>query len=775
MKNLFVVIILFLLTISAHAQSLTGVDQFGNMNEFDQSGQRFNPYNNDTTKKKKIIPKGLHVWTVDRKLGDIQKADADTLPHLYPQSTLGMGKHGEYNTTGTNYSARLSRIFIDRPETEQFIFTQLYDQVQKSPDQFHFTNTLSPITNLSYDNCGNKTDGEDHLDAKFAVNAGKRIGIGFDLNYAYARGYYQNQSLSHFNATLYGSYLGDKYQLHALFMKRHQKATENGGITNDNYIVHPEWYSESYASNELPVNLASNWNRNNSEHVFVTHRYNLGFYKKVKMTDEEIEARKFAESSASANSKDNKNKGKKDIAKPAGRPEGAKIVGKAPSQTPNTVVTDTVQADTARIKVVSKAVSDSLLAIQAKQDSLDALMKDVFVPVTSFIHTVDLEHYERIYQAYKSPADYYANTYYPKMEDNTYTGDSIFDTNRYLSVKNTLGIALLEGFNKWAKAGVKVFATHQLRQYQMPQLAANGFGCIGKWTENNISLGGRLSKTQGETLHYGITAETWTIGEDAGQLKVDFNTDLNFPLWNDTIRLAAKAYFHSLHPTFFERHYHSKHIWWDENLDKTTRTRLEGIFSYDKTDTKLRVAIEEIQNLTYFSMNYTMANEKRTKMSAAVKQCSSNINVLTAQLDQKLRLGPIHWDNILTYQASSNEDVLPLPTLNVFTNLYLGFTVSKVLRVELGGSATFFTRYYAPDFCSQLNQYAIQENADSRIELGEFPFIDIYANFHLKHARFFFMMSNAATSSFNKMSFLTPHYPVNSSVLHMGVSWNFFN
>ena len=101
------------------------------------------------------------------------------------------------------------------------MFTEPYSFVYKAPDQLHYTNTLSPITNLSYDNCGDKTDGEDHLEAKFAVNAGKRVGLGFDLNYAYARGYFSNQAASHFGATIYGSYIGDQYNLHAMFSTYH--------------------------------------------------------------------------------------------------------------------------------------------------------------------------------------------------------------------------------------------------------------------------------------------------------------------------------------------------------------------------------------------------------------------------------------------------------------------------------------------------------------------------------------------------------------------------
>jgi len=774
-------VLLLALCPAVQAQTITGYDKQGQLGQYDETGNRnanFNPHNNDTTRKNKIVPKGLHVWTVDRKLGDITPALVDTLPHLYPQSTLAKGRYGQYNTTGTNYSPRLSRIFVDRPENEQFLFEQPYDQTFVLPNQWHFTNTLSPITNLSYDNCGDKTDGEDHVNGRFAVNAGKRIGLGFDLDYAYARGYYLNQSTSHFNTAVYGSYLGDRYQLHALVQTQHHKASENGGVTNDDYITHPELFSETYNDNEIPTALQRNWNRNNSLRLFLTHRYSMGFFRQVKMTDDEIAARKFAQQSQKDN--DNKKEKKtghntqKEENKPMGRPEGAMIAGMEPQAPGDSLAA--ITEDSTRIRVQSKAQADSLLAQAAKTDSLAELMKQEFVPVTSFIHTMEMGNYEHIYQAYDTPANYYAQNYY-KVGANGYTGDSCYDQTKHFLLKNTLGLALLEGFNKWAQAGIKAFVTHELRRFDLPELSNDGTTArLGRWTEHNVSIGGRLSKTRGRTLHYLLTAETWLAGEDAGQLKADFQTDLNFALLGDTVRLAAKAYFHRLKPTFYERHYHSKHLWWDnDDLNQTTRTKVEGNFTYEKTRTKLRVAIEEIQNYTYFGMSYDLKDEKYTKLTASLNQNKSNLHVFTAQLDQQLQLGPLHWDNVLTYQTTSDKDVLPLPTLNVFSNLYLKFTIAHVLQVELGGSATYFTKYYMPNYLPQLGQFAVQQNSNSRVELGNFPIIDVYANLHLKHARFFIMMNNIGANAFNRQGFLTPHYPLNRSVMHLGVSWNFFN
>jgi len=768
---------------AVQAQVYNQIDENGQITQRDERNGNFNPNRRDSVQNKEI-PRGVRAWTVDRLFGDIRPTELDTMPHLYQNTIFNTGIYGEYNSIGNNYSSRLSRIVIDRPQTSQFFFTQPYDYTTKEPDQFLFLNTLSPYTNISYDNCGNKQNGEDHIDAKFGINANKRLGLGFDLDYHYARGYYQNQSNSHFRASLYGTYVGDRYQMHALFSTYHRKATENGGIGDDRYITHPESFDDQFSEEEIPTVLSKNWNRNNSIHLFLSHRYNIGFYRKVKMTEEEIKARQFAAASAKdKEARENKNKeGDRNLGRkggkvagdmPTGRPENARIAGDLPKDGEKPVMEDST-----RVRVESQQQLDSLMAAQAQQDSIDATMKRVYVPVTSFIHTLDINSYNRIYQAYNSPTDYYLNTFYKYNDEGKYGNDSIYDKTKYVSFKNTFAIALLEGFNKYAKAGIKGFISYDHRKFQMPDLdEGSDTYYMNKWTEGHLSVGGQISKTQGKTLHYNVALETWVAGADAGSLKVDFSTDLNFPLFGDTVQLAAKAYFHRLNPTFFQRKYHSKHLWWDDSdLSKETHTHIEGIFSYPKTNTQLRIAVDEIQNYTYFGMDYNITESYgRSGLTAGVYQESGNINLLTAQLRQNFRLGILNWENVITYQHSSNKEVLPVPALNIFTNLYLKFKIAKVLSVELGGDATFFTKYYAPDYVPQLGQFAIHMDKDNRIELGNYPFVDVYANFHLKRARFFIMMSHVNNASGNKMIFLAPHYPVNGNVLRLGVSWNFYN
>ena len=418
------------------------------------------------------------------------------------------------------------------------------------------------------------------------------------------------------------------------------------------------------------------------------------------------------------------------------------------------------------------------MKVQAMQDSLDATTKKMYVPVTSIIHTVDINNYDRIYQAYATPSSkYYANTFYTLNDDNAYRGDSIYDKTQFLSIKNTAALALLEGFNKYMKAGLKAFVSYEYRKYQMPDLTGDSTAYfMNKWTGHCLNIGGQLSRHQGKTLHFDLEAELGVTGMDAGSLAIDFNTDLNFPLFGDTVQLAAKAYFHRVTPNFFLNNYHSKHLWWNQDLDSETRTHVEGLFSYQKTQTQLRIAIDEIQKYTYFGMKYTLDDQlNRTGLTGGVFQESGNINVLTAQLMQNFQLGPLNWENVVTYQNSSNTEVLPLPALNVFSNLFLKFKIARVLDVELGGCVTYFTKYEAPDYLPMLNQFAIQQNAESRVELGGYPFVDVYANMQLKRARFFVAMTHVNAGSGSKMQFLTPHYPMNNRTFRMGVSWTFIN
>lgn len=774
-KILSFIILAFLSASPLWAQFDTG--DYNSMGPDGVVNNQRNRQGGDSLGTDKEIPEGIHVWTVDPRFGDRVEAKPDTASHMFMNSIFTTGMRSEYNSTGNLGAPRQARLFIDRMENNNFIFVNPYDYVVTPVEKFQFTNTLSPLTNISYNNCGNRTNGEDHFKTKFAVNAGKRLGIGFLIDYIYGRGYYNAQSTSHFKAALYGSYMGERYQAHLLFNTLHEKVTENGGITSELYITHPESFNENFATSEIPTMLEQNWNRNDNQHIFFTQRYSVGFNRKVPMTPEEIKARKFAiESQKEQDEKKARAKAEKEAMDAgvefdkknaklpksySGRPDNAKVATK-------TAPADSAAIASGRVKVNGKNMADSLLAASNKAKEDTSWLKDEYVPVTSFIHTADFTTYRRIYEAYATPENYYLDTY--KVKERL-AGDSIYDKTSNWNLRNTFAIALLEGFNKWIKTGAKVFATHTLSHYVLPDSVGTT-----SWNEHSVAVGAQLSKTQGKSLHFNVTGDVAVVGYNVGEIKIDGGVDLNFPLLGDTMTLAASGFYHHVKPSFYFRHYQSRHLWWDsDDLSMIDHLRAQGVLNYAKTRTRFRFAFDEIKNYAYFASSFTNSDDNgRLYNMAYSRQASSPITVLTAEVAQDLAFGPLHWETTLTWQKSTKQDVLPLPAINAYTNLYLRFKIARVLNCDFGADARFFTKYAAPDYFPSFGQYTVQEN-ENKQKIGGYPVINAYFNFKLSRARFFVMMSHVNCGSGNKEYFFTPNYPLNGRVFRFGISWDFAN
>lgn len=798
MKKLTILFSLFVLVANAAMAQTDGTTPYDD-GTFTADGYRNNRNmgrSDSIQSEHKEIPRGLKVWTIDERFGDRKPAVPDTLSYMYMNSNLTYGKRGEYNTLGNLGSPRHNRIFIDRPATSEFFFLDPYDMFIVQPNNFQFTSTLSPITVLSYNTAGNRNNGEDRFKAIFAVNAGKEWGFGFKFDYLYGRGYYSSQSASHFNYSMWGSYLGERYQAHLLLSLNHQKVAENGGIANDAYITHPESFRDSYSEEEIPTILKQNWNRNDNQHVFFNHRYSLGFFRKVPMTEEEIKAKQFALKSQKAQEaqkdKDKarrraKAKGEKfdeeaydKEKRSAGRPDDAVIAGDV-SQ-----VKTTADNTNGNERMTVNLEDSTQMANLKKQDALakdstQKWMKDEYVPVTSFIHTARFDNYRRIYQAYNTPTDFYAQNYF---NYGTVANDTICDATKHWSLKNTFAVALLEGFNKWAKAGLKAFLSYELRHYALPSMITPSGSTVAfyngdnTWNQHDVSVGGQLLKTLGKTFHYDVSAEAWLAGSRAGQFHVDGHAELGFPLLGDTVQLAATAFFHRSAPSFYMEQYYGKHYWWDNSLDQQIHSRILGEFSLKKTRTKLRVGYDVLKNYTYFGIqndrvksgdNYLVQHNDLN-----VRQSSSPINLLTLQLQQDFRLGIFNWQNVLTFQKSSKAEILPVPTFNAYSNLFIRFKIARVLDVDLGVDGRYFTSYYAPEYIPGIGAFGIQETDASRTKIGNYPHLNAYANFQLQHTRFYVMFTHVNSADGGKY-FYTPHYPLNQRVLQFGISWNFFN
>lgn len=636
-------------------------------------------------KKKQIVPVDVRVWTIDPVYGQSTEADVDTLHHLFQNDDHNEGREGSYNNLSNLGSPRSNRIFMERPATPSFIFTEPFDQFITAPEQFRHFNTKSPYMNLTYTWSGDKKTGWDRFRAIYARNAGKRFNFGGIFDYMYGQGNYDSQSTSFMNATGFASYTGERYDLHFHYTHNYMKWGENGGIENDLYITNPEDLPQSYASNEIPVRLTQTWNRMESDEVALNHRYHVGFMR--------------------------------------------------------------VDSDSVRTW-------------------------ETFVPVTTFFHAFSLNKHSKAYIEQNNPTGtFHTNDFLPLLPISN-------DRYRFLQVYNALGISLREGFNRYAVAGLSAYIGFRHRTYKTPDYITTGtetqeFSVSDK--ENDIIVGGQLIRTQGHLIHYNADASFVVAGTNAGELSLKGHGELNLPLLGDTAQVAVNASMAHKNPDYYYKKFHSKHAWWDQTLDKVTRTRISGSITVPHTRTVISAGVENLTNYTYFANEGTDVSTGGTTYhtnNIVARQSGANIQVLSLQLRQDLKLGPLHLDNVVTWQKATHKDIIPLPTLNTYTNLYLYFVVAKVMKCEVGGDMTFFTRYYAPDYSPVVGMFTTQ-NPNDHIEIGGYPLISVYANVLLKKCRFYVQYYHVNQS--DGRSFWAPHYPMNPSGLHFGISWNFYD
>jgi hypothetical protein len=400
-------------------------------------------------------------------------------------------------------------------------------------------------------------------------------------------------------------------------------------------------------------------------------------------------------------------------------------------------------------------------------------IQEEFVPVTSLFHTVSMRYLRRNYRTYTTPDNYHTYTYLD--------GDTTNDRTKDLVVKNIVGISLREGFNKYAAAGINAYVEFEHQSFEMPDTFVTTLTQSvrylnkNKVKENNISIGGQLLRTQGKQLHFNINAHLTLTGERSGDFYVDGRGELNVPVLGDTAQLVVNASVRNQLPSYYIRHYHSTHAWWDYDFDKENRTRIQGQLTIPHTKTTITVGAENIKNYTYFAntgLAYTDGSATRYSNNVTPMQHSGSIQVLSANLSQQIKLGILHIELDATYQKTGNKQVLPLPTLSLFANAYIKFRIAKVLGCELGADMKYFTEYYAPDYSPVVSQFMIQ-NQQNLVKIGNYPLVSAYANFDLKRTRFYVQYYHANQS--DGRYFWAPGYPINPSCIRFGLSWNFYD
>ncbi|MDR0830306.1 MAG: putative porin [Prevotellaceae bacterium] len=620
------------------------------------------PQENSVSAQKKTTI-DVRSWQIDDRYGIADTCGVDTVITSF-QDNNPVDNYSIANSWNGNLGSPLqSKIFFDRTEKTDFLFSRPYDAYAVTAQDVRFFDTKSPYANLTWRTALPKYHEEDYFRALLSMNVNKYLNVGGLVNFISGKGQYLSQNSRMVNGGFFASYGGKRYAFNAVFMINDFRNFENGGIDSLNYDL------KSYEiTPRLPEQQAVSGYRNYT--YFYNHRYSLGF------------------------------------------------------DTERTLANDSVVYD--------------------------------FVPVTSFIHTIKFEDTKKRYFENAVDTNFYANTYC----SNKFTKDST----KYSALTNTFAITLEEKFNRLLHFGLAAFVEHELIYRgnfsdTLYSYADSLRSYSYKNYENNLRVGGTLSKNEGKTIRYNFTGEVALIGRVIGDFNIRGNILTSFRLLKDTVNLSAGAVFNSVTPDLFYEKYHSNHFNWGNNFVKTVNLRVKARLALQKTGISLGFNFATIRNYLYFDEN------------ALPAQYGKQLQIMAFDLTANLKLWKIHWDNKAVYQLSSSREILPLPDFAVYTNLYFKTKIFKVLTTQIGMSCRYSTAYYAPAYMPATGQFYLQNSE----KIGNYPQLNAYINLHLKRLRFYVQYAHWNSNVFGSEPFIMPNYPLNRGTFQFGLSWAFYN
>lgn len=634
--------------------------------------------------------KAGNAWTLSYPLGFAVPSTIDTIPFNYQRHVIPSMVTDAYVTPG-NLGSPGQTLLIEgfRPRSTFFFTDPLHHWLPTSGKQ-KFYNVYIPMTLAGYDFGGSRDTGQERLGATFAGSLNRRFGAGAFIDYLYSKGMYANQAAKDVAYGFNAYYKGDRYQTQAYFYAYNMVNKENGGITDPLYITDPAQLQGGVSkidTKSIPVNLSDAHSRSRGSRFYMSHTYNVGFWRDVEVND--------------------------------------------------------------------------------------TLTRQEYVPVTQFIYSLDWDRATHIFTNAASNNSFWDHHYL--------TDGETYDKTSYSSLKNTIGISMIEGFQKWAKFGLSAYAQYELRRYTQanngwlppgseepgegedtppaPDLTPlpEGVDIKPKASENLLWIGGRIAKTQGTTLRYDADVKFGLSGDVVGDLELSGNAYTQFRLLGDTVQLKANAHFRNTAQPYLLKNYISNHYIWQNDFGKTRSFGVGGELLIPWTDTRISAGWRSLQNYVFFNT------------TGLPQQDGGTVHLFYASVKQHLNFGIWNWDNALTYQTSSNAEVIPVPALTLYSNMYLKFNAFRVLNLQIGVDADYYTRYRGYNYEPATMTFRVGEDW----KVGNFPFMNAYVTAKLYKVRFYVLYSHFNKGWFTKDYFAMPLYPVNPARLLFGLSVDF--
>ena len=400
-----------------------------------------------------------------------------------------------------------------------------------------------------------------------------------------------------------------------------------------------------------------------------------------------------------------------------------------------------------------------LLAAQEREAARDTLDPEDIT--TAFIgHSSEYSVFRKRYEDQISSSDEIARQFY---RDFLYNPTNSYDSTRVSKLENRVFLRL----QPWAddaivsklNAGVGNRITNW---YDFdPTFLKGNTNTI--WNSSFVYAGveGQLR----DYIHWDASGDYVFLGNEMNDMSIKANALFTLHPFRRARKspVSLNAHFETSlkEPEHYHNHFYSNHFKWNNDFRKTSETKLQARLDIPKWKVSAEVGYALLDGNIYFDS------------LAVVRQNTSPMSVLSASLSKDFAFGPLRMDNRILFQVSSNQDVVPVPTLAANSRLYLQFDISKgTMKMQLGGDVWYNTLYYSPAWNPAVGVFYNQRKE----QYNNGPVIDAFINVQWKRACIFLKAENVGQGwPMEKNDYFSAHHYIRTQrALKFGVYWPFY-
>lgn len=275
-------------------------------------------------------------------------------------------------------------------------------------------------------------------------------------------------------------------------------------------------------------------------------------------------------------------------------------------------------------------------------------------------------------------------------------------------------------------------------------------------TLNNLFLTGRYRFNPSERLLIDLNARLG-LWDNAGDYRL--SGELFFDLKKlGSLRLEGINQLYS--PTLVQHRLNlTGQDAYNNDFNQTLSTTIAGTYELPSFQFKASAKYHLLNNYIYFDS------------TGLPVQTGIPVSILQLILYKNFTLGPVHLDNIVALQQSS-EEVVRLPSVYSKHSLYYAGYWFQALNVRFGFDLrmndSFFANYYNP----VTGQFEIQ----NRQRVDFHPALDAFFSFRVTKFRAFVKWENALAAVLDDpFYYQTAFYAHPSAVVRIGLKWRFLN